>query len=192
MLNYGAVRAKGLTLDESTAELAAGLTPADLERETHEMINHILELIANCTDADVVFQPIDPAAHDSAAATSAETDLAWTLGHVLVHITASSEEAAFIAAELARGVPFHGRSRYETHWTTIQTIAQCRQRLEESRRMRGATLSIWPDEPHLDNMETWGNGWQFNAPKRFVLGLLHDYDHLQQIQEIVRQAQTGR
>ena len=73
---------------------------------------------------------------------------------MIVHTTASSEEAAFIAAELARGVEFHGRSRSEVPWETVTTIEQCRHRLEESRRMRLATLQIWPDEPDLDNTMT--------------------------------------
>jgi hypothetical protein len=111
---------------------------------------------------------------------------------VIVHTTASAEEAAALAAELARGVQPHGRSRFETPWQTVKTIAQCRRRLEESRRMRLTSLEMWPDEPHLDDIyEAWPGGPQVNAMSRFVLGLMHDDSHLAQIAGIVRQAQTA-
>jgi hypothetical protein len=111
---------------------------------------------------------------------------------VIVHTTASAEEAAFLAAEMARGVQPHGRSRYETPWEMVTTIAQCRQRLQESRRMRLASLEMWPDEPHLENVyEAWPGGPPVNVLGRFVLGLRHDSDHLDHIAKIVHQAQTA-
>ena len=143
----------------------------------------MLELIAACTDADVTFEPIDPQANDKYAATEAEVHLAWTLGHLIVHVTASAEESAFLAAELARGVMFHGRSRYEVPWQTVTSIAQCRDRLEESRRMRLASLDLWPNPPHLDNayeVPGWPSG-PINCVTRFMLGLSHDNAHLDQI-----------
>lgn len=117
----------------------------------------------------------------------------WTLGHVIVHTTASAEESAAIAAELARGVAYHDRSRHEVPWTEVQTIAGCRQRLEESRRMRLASLRMWPDAAHLENeYQAWANGPTVNAVGRFVLGLMHEESHLEQIAEIVRQARAAR
>jgi hypothetical protein len=110
-----------------------------------------------------------------------------------VHTTASAEESAALAAELARGVEFHGRSRYETPWETVTTIAQCRHRLEESRRMRLMSLEMWPDQPHLDNVyEPWPGASEVNPIGRFVLGLMHDDAHLDQIAKIVRQAKAAR
>jgi hypothetical protein len=101
------------------------------------------------------------------------------LGHVIVHTTASAEESAALAAEMARGVEFHGRSRSEIPWRDVTTIAQCRHRLEESRRMRLASLDMWPDEPYLDNRhQPWPGAGRLDAYGRFVLGLLHDDDHL--------------
>ncbi len=191
MLDFKAVRDKRITL----AELVASLTPDDLCNETNEMINAVLGLIAGCTDADVTFVPVDPQADDRFAATEDQVKLAWTLGHVIVHTTASAEEAAFLAAELARGVQpaQRGRSRSELPWQAVTTIAQCRRRLEESRRMRLASLDLWPDEPHLDNIcEAWPTGPQVNAIGRFALGLAHDSDHTGQIAEIVRQAWSAR
>ena len=174
------------------AKLVAGLTLADLRDLTNQMIDRQLALIAGCDDAAVVFVPADPSADDPYAATTEEANIAWALGHVIVHVTATSEETAFIAAELARGVIREGRSRYETHWQSVTTITQCRQRLEESRRMRLATLDVWPDAPHLDVTIPYSRLPEpVNAIGRFVMGLLHDVDHLGQIEEIVRQA-TGQ
>jgi len=176
------------------SELTANLTSDDLRRYTNEMIDTMLELIAACTDAAVTFLPIDPQANDKYAATEADVHLAWTLGHVIVHVTASAEESAFLAAELARGVTFHGRSRSEVPWESVTLIAQCRDRLEESRRMRLASLELWPNPPHLDNcyeVPGWPTG-PINGVTRFMLGLSHDNAHVEQIKEIVRQSQAAR
>lgn len=189
MLDFTSVNAKTITM----AELCAGLTVTDLRALTNEMVDTMLALIADCTDADVVFQPIDPAANDPFAANADEANLAWTLGHVIVHSTASAEESAFLAAEMARGVENHGRSRYETPWEAVTTIAQCRQRLEESRRMRLASLDMWPDAPHFEVIYSpWRSAGEINCVARFVLGLRHDNDHLEQIADIVRQACGAR
>jgi len=189
MLNFTPVRERTMTI----TDLCANLTVADLRMLTNEMVDTMLALIAGCTDADVVFQPVDPAADDPFAASAEEASIAWTLGHVLVHTTASAEESAFLAAEMARGVPNHGRSRYETPWESVTTIAQCRQRLQESRRIRLASLDLWPDAPHFElTYSPWRSAGEINCVARFVLGLYHDDDHLPQIAEIVRQAQAAR
>jgi hypothetical protein len=188
MLDFAPVRDKTITIDQ----LCAGLTVDGLRRLTGEMVDAMLGLIAGCTDADAVFTPDDPEAEDTYASDPDEVSLAWTLGHVIVHTTASSEEAAFLAAELARGVPYReGRSRHEVPWQSVTTIEQCRHRLEESRRMRLASLDLWPDPPHLDNFFTTRSGARYNAIVRFVFGLSHDDSHLGQIAEIVRQARGG-
>ncbi|MEM7126741.1 MAG: DinB family protein [Chloroflexota bacterium] len=191
MLNFVAIRNGESTLEEVTAQL----TTTDLAALTDEMIDTMLDLIANCTDADVVFVPEDPEAKDTFADSDdpAIVNLAWTLGHVVVHVTASSEEAAALAAELARGVENHGRSRYETPWQKVRTIAQCRERLEESRRMRLASLDMWPAIPHLDNRyKPYPSAPEMNAVGRFIAGLFHDDAHLGQIADIVGQAKAAR
>jgi hypothetical protein len=189
MLPFQAVRDGEITF----VELVAELTIDDLRHLTDEMVDTMLGLIAECVDADVILEPGDPEAHDPYAATPEEVDLAWTLGHVIVHTTASAEESAAIGAELARGVAYHGRSRYEVPWPEVRTIAGCRQRLEESRRMRLASLEMWPAAPHLENAcEVWSDRPWVNAIGRFVLGLMHDESHLGQIAEIVRQARAAR
>ena len=189
MLDFAPVRDKTITIDQ----LCAGLTVDGLRRLTGEMVDAMLGLIVGCTDADAVFTPDDPEAEDTYASDPDEVSLAWTLGHVIVHTTASSEEAAFLAAELARGVPYReGRSRHEVPWQSVTTIEQCRHRLEESRRMLLASLDLWPDPPHLDNFFTTRSGARYNAIVRFVFGLSHDDSHLGQIAEIVRQARERR
>jgi hypothetical protein len=189
MLDFAAAKAKTITL----SQLVAGLNTAALAELTNEMVDAMLTMIAECVDADVVFVPEDPIAEDKYAAATTDLHIPWTLGHVIVHTTASSEESAAIAAELARGVEYHGRSRAEAPWKTVTTIAACRARLEESRRMRVASLQMWPDAPHLENTyEPWTGAEEINAVGRFALGLRHDWSHLDQIQEIVRQAKSAQ
>ena len=188
MLDFAAVKDKRVKLQE----LVAPLNKDDLAGLTNEMIDAMLALLAGCEDADVVFVPEDPKAEDTFASNSADARLAWTLGHVVVHVTASSEESAALASELARGVELHGRSRYEVPWQEVTTIAQCRHRLEESSRMRLATLESCPDRPRRENTYfPWPAIGEIDARGRFVLGLRHDWDHLGQIGEIVRQARAA-
>lgn len=190
MLDFTAVRNKEITFQELTADL----TVDDLRELTHNMIDTILDLIAGVTDEDVTFLPVDPDAKDTYAATEEETNIAWRLGHVVVHTTASLEESAALAAELARGVEDRGgRSRSEVPWQTVTTVEQCLERLEESRRMNLASLAMWPDKPYLDNTYVpWKKMGEINAIGRFALGLSHTDSHLGQIAEIVRQAKTTR
>lgn len=189
MLDFKAVNNKEATMQD----LVSGLSVEDLRNLTNEMVNTILNLIEDLEDEDVVFVPKDPDAHDPVAATDADVDLAWTLGHVIVHTTASSEEAGAIAAELARGVPHRGgRSRSEIPWESMTSISQCRNRLEESRRMRLASLDMWPDKPYLDNTLESRSGKVVNAVYRFVAGLRHDDSHLEQVFKIAKQARTAR
>ena len=190
MLDFTPVRKRETTM----GQLGAGLTPADLRRLTNEMIDTMLGLIAESTDADVTLVVEDPDANDTFAASSDDTYLSWTLGHVIVHITASAEESAFLAAELARGVPRReGRSRSEVPWQAVTTIAECRERLEESRRMRLASLDLWPARPHLDNTyeRAPGNG-PVGPIAQFLFGLSHDDAHLGQIQRLAEQTRAAR
>jgi hypothetical protein len=174
---------------QTLAELTSSLSVSDLRQATDEMYDTIHGLIAECSDADVVFQPADPQANDTVASSDAEVNLAWGLGHVIVHLTASCEESAFLGAEMARGVAFHGRSRVETPWETVTTMDQVRQRLAESRRICLASLDIWPDSPSLDlTQEAWPGGPVIDARGRYALGLLHADSHLGQIRDVVGQA----
>lgn len=188
MLDFTPVRNKEMTM----AELVADLGMESLRRLTNDMVNEMLAIIKDSTDADVVFVPDDPEANDTFAGSEADVDLAWTLGHLVVHVTASAEESAALAAELARGVEFHGRSRAEVPWEMVTTIEQCRERLEESRMMRLASLGMWPQNPHLDNTYEGYGGTAINPMMRFVYGLSHDDSHLAQMREVARQAKAAR
>ncbi len=187
MLDFTPIREKTTTWPE----FVAGYSTDDLAEIVNGYYDEILVLIEDCNDAEVVFQPIDSKAHDSYADND-DTNLAWNLGHVIVHLTASNEEAAFLAAELARGVEFEARrSRFETDWKTVTTMAQCQQRLAESRHMLLASLEIWPDAPCLDNFYTSRGGMEVTPMVRFIFGLSHTDSHLGQIKEIVRQAKEN-
>lgn len=174
------------------ADLASGYSRADLRRVGDELVDEALGVVRGLDDADVVFVPVDPDADDPGAE-GAEAAMPWTLGHVVVHATAGSEEGAAAALTLARGAPLEGRPRYETPWEGVTTIGQVVQRLEESRRMRRAMLDAWPDEPHLDNTATLiPQLGPLNATGRFLLGLMHEEGHLPQLAEIARQARAAR
>ena len=190
MLDFTSVRNKEITW----AEFTAVLSKADLQQLTNEMIDQMQALIVECNDDDVVFEPEDPDANDTFALHEDEVNISWTLGHVIVHTTASAEESAAIAAELARGVEVEPRrSRSEVPWREVTTIQQCRDRLEESRRMRLASLEMWPDEPYLDNAyQSKTGGMKITAVIRFVFGLSHDDSHLGQIADIVQQGKAAR
>ena len=178
---------------ESINDIAADMKIEDLKHELHEMVGFFEDLIMDCVDADVAFQPEDPEAYDPDASNSDEVYIAWTLAHVIVHLTASAEEKAFLAAEMARGVLLHGRSRYEVPWQEVLTIEQCRNRLDECRRMCLASLDMWPDEPHLENKKIPWKGYpRVDARGFFLLGLNHAADHIEQVREIVRQAKAAR
>lgn len=189
MLDFTPVRNQELTY----GQLSADLTVDGLRGLTNKMVDMMLSLIDDCADADVAFVPVDPEADDIFASDASLVSLPWTLGHVIVHTTASAEESAALAAELARGVRYHGRSRSEVPWQSVTTLAQCRQRLAESRRMRLASLDMWPDEAQLDNTYTYREGDEaINCFNRFIRGLSHDDSHLEQIKKIVQQARAAR
>lgn len=189
MIDFSPLRRK----ETSLQDLAAGLTPADLARLTNEMCDLQLAALEDVADEDVVMVPDDPEADDTFAARPEDRGLAWTLGHVVVHTTASSEESAALALVLARGLPVEGRSRYEIPWEEARTVEFLRHRIEESRRMRLAMLDAWPDQPHLDNFYApYQSQPPMNALGRFLGGLSHDDSHLQQIVKIVRQARERR
>src|SRR5215472_1356783 len=100
------------------SDLARDLTATDLRNLTNEMIDTMMSIIADATDEDVVIVPQDPDADDPFGIPE-ERNLVWTLGHVAVHTTASSEESAALALTLARGLTPEGRSRYEVPWRTV-------------------------------------------------------------------------
>lgn len=169
----------------------------DMRVATDDSINTLLDIVGDATDAEIVFLPFDPDANDPYAKPG-EEKIGWSLGHLVAHVTATSEETAAIASILARGVPYgkEPRLRYETPWQDITTRYQAVQRLEESRRMRHAYLAAFPDVPHFEIerelpetlIQHWGN---MNAQGQFLLGLVHETEHHAQFREVKRQAREA-
>jgi hypothetical protein len=176
-------------------EFAQRFSRDDLRAATNASIDTLLDIIKDMTDAQVAFLPHDPDANDPYAVPG-EEHIGWSLAHLVVHMTASSEEGAAHSSVLARGIPFpvEPRLRYETHWKTVTTRAEAIARLEESRRIRLAFLDTWPDEPHLDVyrevsprfLERFG---KMNAQVAFLNGLKHELGHHAQFRDVARQAQ---
>jgi hypothetical protein len=189
VIDFGPVHRREVAIQD----LAAGLDRHDLSRLTNEMCDLQLAAIEDAEDEDVVMVPDDPDANDTFAARPEEVRLSWTLGHVVVHATASSEESAALALTLARGLGVEGRSRYEVPWDQARTVSFIRHRIEESRRMRLTMLAAWPDEAHLANFYSPYEGRPpMNAVGRFLSGLAHDDPHLAQMRKIMAQARQRR
>lgn len=175
-------------------DLAKNLTTADLKRLTNESIDWMLELIAGLSDAHMTFDPLDPEANDPYAK-EGEEKIGWSLAHLIVHVTASSEEWATYGSILARGIdyPAEPRLRYETPWQHITTQAQCVQRLEESRRIRLGYIAAMPDQPDFEiqrglsprYVEVFG---AMNAPACVLFGLYHEVGHRAQFEDVKQQA----
>ncbi|MFN8560237.1 MAG: DinB family protein [Anaerolineae bacterium] len=147
LIDFSPVDAWQITL----YDFAQRFSVDDLRSATNASIDAILAFIGDADDAQVTFIPDDPNADDPFAPPE-ERYLGWSLAHLVMHVTASSEEGAAYSAILARGIayPREPRLRRETDWHTVTTRAQVIQRLEESRRMRLAALDMWPQVPHLD------------------------------------------
>lgn len=178
------------------ADLAEGLTIQNLRDATNESVDLLVGLVQNLTDEQINFVPIDHNAHDPYAQKEEEVNMGWTVGHLILHVTASSEEGAAFASILGRGIVVGGRLRYEPDWQDPRytTTAGILQRLEESRRIRLAYLDAIPDEPHLDVYREMSERFEaivgkLNAIGSFLLGLGHEVDHYDQIREAIRQAQ---
>ena len=184
MLDFTPVR----DYEVAMSAFAQAFTQEDCARWTEASIERFLELLDTADEEAVSRIPIDPDANDPYAADPQDQHLEWTLGHVIAHTTASADEYATVAAELARGIPFHGRPRSERSWYEMQTLTDCRQRLHESRRLRLASLQMWPDRPNLtEGYVPWeASGW-VNATGIFTWGLAHDDDHYRQVQKILAQ-----
>ncbi len=178
-------------------QYSESFTIEDLRAITNQSIDTLLKIVQGLNDTQVTFLPHDPEADDPYAKPG-EEKIGWSIAHLVVHVTASSEEWATYSSFLARGIPYPAepRLRYETEWKTVTSTAQCIQRLEESRRIRLGYLAAWPDQPNLEVkrelsprfIEKFG---QFNAPACFLFGLKHEFGHYAQFREVARQAKAA-
>ncbi len=194
MIDFTPMREGELSFMDYAARENIG--PADLRALSDESVDFLLGQLDGLTDADIVYEPEDPDASDPFAV-EGEEEIGWNFGHLIAHVTASSEEGAALSSLLARGVPASERPRYETPWRDMQTVAQVRQRLEESRRMRNAYLETWPQAPLLDTVRVISERFtarfgHMNAPAAFLFGLSHEVGHYAQIEEVRRQALAAR
>ncbi len=171
------------------ADLAADITLSDLMAATNAQTELILALIRDLSDAEVTFVASDPQTEDG---------IGWNVGHLIAHVTASSEENTAVSSILARGLdyPFEPRLRVEVDWTTLTTTASCIQRLEESRRIRLGYLSAWPDQPRLDTHRAFPEALTarfgpINAVSGCLLGLWHEAGQFAQLREIIAQARAA-
>lgn len=181
-VNFAPVNEGKATLQE----VAAFANRADLCAVTNDLMDAIRAFIVPANDQAVTEIPHDPEAHDPYAV-AGEERIGWSLAHLVVHVTASSEEGAAFSSLLARGIAVGGRLRHETLWRSITTQEQCLQRMEESRRMCLAYLDTWPAEPHLDvyreiSPELEKKFGQMNAPVAYLFGLYHQWLHLDQFE----------
>lgn len=175
--------------ERKIADLAAGVSLDELKATTTEQIDLMVSLVRDLTDAQATFVASDPAA---------EGGVGWNVGHLIAHVTASSEENAAVSSILARGIElqFEPRLRSEVDWESLTTTAACIQRLEESRRIRQGYLSAWPDQPRLDTLRTLPAGFServgpMNAVASVLLGLVHEAGQLDQLRDIVSQARAA-
>ncbi len=177
-------------------EYSQRFSVADLRQATNDSVDYLLSLIENMSDDDIVFDPSDPDANDPHAV-AGEEEIGWGIGHLVAHVTASSEEWASYSSILARGVPYPAdpRLRYETPWRDVDTKAKAVQRLEESRRIRLGYLDTWPDNPDLELKRELSPRFvarqgEMNAAACFLFGLSHEVGHYGQFEDVKRQIEA--
>jgi hypothetical protein len=178
-------------------QFSENFTVEDLKAITNESVDTLLKIVQGLNDTQVTFLPHDPEADDPYAKPG-EEKIGWSIAHLVVHVTASSEEWATYSSFLARGIPYPAepRLRYETEWKSVTTTAQCIQRLEESRRIRLGYLAAWPDKPNLEMKRELSSRFiekfgEFNATTCVLFGLKHEFGHYAQFREVARQAKTS-
>ncbi len=177
-------------------EYCQNFTRGQVRESLNESVDNLLSFLEGANDADVVFLPYDSEADDPYAADD-QKNVGWSVAHIILHATASTEEYASVGSVLGRGIEFEGRLRYEPDWQTVTTVAELKQRLEESRKMRLAYFDALPDTPNEDVYRKIGERYieQFGQTSwkvSYLLGLMHEVGHYEQIKEAKRQAQEAR
>jgi len=179
-IDLGAVRAGKI----SFADAIADIQPANLLDMAGEVFDALEAILANATDASILFVP-----HDAAAA--GQSEQGWPVNHIIAHLTASFEEIATAASIVARGVQIKERLplRYETPLQELSTLQLVQARLRESRRICLALLNAWPDKPHLDVTITLIPQFgPLNAIGLYIIGIGHATSHLDQLRDTIQQA----
>lgn len=187
-INYAPVR-KG---EMKILEFSRRYTLIDLRAEVHALYNAVEDIIKDMTDAQVTYLPYDPDANDPHAIPG-EEHIGWSLAHLVLHVTASTEEGAAFSSLLARGIPAGGRLRYEPDWKDFTRHEQVIRRLQESRRIVLAYLDAWPNQPQFDVLRDLSPRYiekfgQMNATATILFSLMHMDEHVAQFREAARQA----
>ncbi len=177
-------------------EFAKHFSHSDLKFAVNAYLDAISDIVKDLNDAQLTFEPVDVEANDPDAKTTAESKMAWSIAHLVLHVTASLEEGAAFSSLLARGISIDGRLRYEPDWRTVTTLKQVVERIEESRRMCLAYLETWADNPYLDTYRIFAPdsrlaNTKMNAPASLLFGLKHLAGHLDQFRNTAEQARKG-
>ncbi len=193
LLDFSPVEVGDMTL----YQFAQRFSLDDLRHLTNASLNTVLEILGDADDARLTHLPDDSLADDPYAPPE-ERYQGWNLAHLVVHVTASSEEWATYSALLARGIVYgrEPRLRFETDWHMLKTREAVIGRIEESRRMRLASLDTWPDTPRLDVFRVISERFiekhgPVNAKSALLYGLRHEQSHFEQIRETARQAREA-
>ncbi len=179
--------------EKTLIDLANEYSQADLGAALNSYIDFTLRIINDVSDEQAAYIPVDPDADDPHAATEADRHVGWSLIHLVMHVTATVEEAAAFSSILARGIPIGGRLRTERNWREVTTCAEALAQLEECRRMCLAYLATWPDQPDLTTRRIMPEDFKWpgpNAMVSFLAGLMHWHKHIEQFQRVAEQAQA--
>ena len=184
--------------EQQLIDYAAQFTVADLRQASEDSVAWLSGIVTGLEDAEISFAPQDPEADDPFAV-EGERDIGWGIGHLVAHVTASSEEWAAYSSLLARSVPYPAepRLRFEPPWREIDTRARALQRLQESLRQRLGYLDAWPDEPDLELKRDLSPRFvarfgEFNATTCFLFGLQHEVGHYGQFENVRVQIEAAR
>src|SRR5258706_1984114 len=189
LINFQSVFNKEITF----SDLAEQYSNADLREALNSYVDFTVQIFNDISDEQALYVPNDPHADDPYAVSEEDHHVGWNLVHLVMHVTASAEEAASFSSILARGIEIGGRLRTERDWRRVTTCADTVARLEECRRICLAYLGTWPDQPDLDTRRIMPEhiSWMKpNAPTQFLAGLLHWHAHVEQFQKVAEQARA--
>lgn len=177
--------------EKTLQDLANEYSHVDLGNALNGYVDFTTQVFQGLSDEQATFIPTDPDADDPFAASEVERHMGWSLVHLVMHVTASAEEAAAFSSILARGIPIGGRLRSERDWRQVSTCFETLARLDECRRMCLAYLATWPDQPDLITVRIMPENLSWmkpNAKISFLAGLMHWHKHIEQFQKVVMQA----
>src|SRR5258708_23853908 len=145
LINFQPVYNKEKTL----GDLASQYSNADLHAALNSYVDFTIQIINSVSDEQALYIPPDPDANDPYATTEAEHHMGWSLVHLVMHVTASAEEAAAFSSILARGIAIGGRLRSERDWRPVAACAAGVARFEQMRRICLPYLRTLPDQAAL-------------------------------------------